>query len=190
MRPVRQLVWNTQLAFPTPRSFLLLPCWHIATFCVLYWCLQSFWRIIFTASRAIEMKCLPGFVPYSSDGLVGSLPSPMQTNLRLVPPSRLSCAHPQFTDFSQFSLWQNDRELGEGGRRGRGFNLVWTVNGLASVCFASMTMLSQPKQSQLTARCSILSSQFPVPSSQLPAHRSQLPVPSSLNVKQHKVIDG
>lgn len=154
-----------------------------ATFC---WCLESFWRIIFTApGNWNEMSAWFCSLHWHCSGLLCVWSALLWSVLFPFPQCKPIYALSRLADSLvriHSSLILVSFACARAGRKG---TVVWTVNGLAWVCFAPMTTLST-EQSQLTRhtapQCSILSS--------CPVHSSQLTVPSSLNVKQHKVIDG
>lgn len=121
------------------------------------WCLKVF-GVLFSQRLAIEMKCLPGFVPYTGiglvcawSGLVGSVLIPRPQCKPIYALSRLADSLVRIHSSLILVSFACARAGGE--------RVVWTANGLAWVCFASMTTTL----SQLTrhTRCcsSVLNSQ-------------------------------
>lgn len=167
MRPVRQLVSplfsppSRPLQTPTLCSIHSSQSWH-ATLC---WCcvVLKVFGVLFSQRLAIEMKCLPGFVPYTGIALVCCV-------------FGLPCSGPFCFPFPQCKPIYALSRLADSLVRIHSslilvsfacatalpLLVVWTVNGLAWVCFAPMTTLST-EQSQLTrhtAHCSsVLNSQ-------------------------------
>lgn len=196
MRPVRQLVCcllPALLSYPSANSNPMqnslqsvLACYVAAAFC---WCLKVF-GVLFSQRLAIEIKCLPGFVPYTGIGLAGVWCVPGLVGSVLIP--RPQCkpiyALSRLADslvriHSSLILVSFACEARAGGERS--LDCEWTCLGL--FCFYdddAVSAYSAHSLLLLGAQFSVVSScQFTVPS-------SQFSVPSSLNVKQHKVIDG